>query len=93
MKLPATSSRADLTLDLVGPYRGECGICGGPDARHRLFDAIQEQQRAGDPSSLVAENYELPVELVERIAAAPRWREPRAAATRAADQSEDSRTT
>lgn len=60
-------------LDLVGPFRGECGICGGPDARHRLFDAIQEQQRAGDPSSLVAQNYDMPVEQVEAIAAAPRW--------------------
>jgi len=74
---PATSSRADLTLDLVGPFRGKCGICGGPDARHRLFDAIQEQQRAGDPSPLVADNYGISVELAEAIAAAPRWREPR----------------
>ena len=74
---PATSSRPALTLDLVGPFRGECGICGGPDARHRLFDAIQEQQRAGDPSSLVADNYGIPVEQAEAIAAAPRWREPK----------------
>lgn len=76
VRQPATSSRADLTLDLVGAFRGECAVCGGPDARHRLFDAIQEQQRAGDPSSLVAENYGITVELAEAIAAAPRWREP-----------------
>lgn len=74
---PATSSRNELTLDLVGPLRGPCGICGGPDARHRMFDAIQEQVRAGDSPEHVASNYDVTVEWVEAIAAAPRWREPR----------------
>lgn len=32
-----------LDLDLVGPFRGPCGICGGPDARHRTADVIVER--------------------------------------------------
>lgn len=74
---PRSSSRPELTLELVGPYRGECGICGGPDARHRLFDALQEANRAGDSIAFLADVYDFTEEYVAAIVAAPRWREPR----------------
>jgi len=32
-------------LDSRWPARGPCGICGGPDARHRLWDAIETSIR------------------------------------------------
>jgi len=32
-------------LDRRWPRRGPCGICGGPDARHRLWDAIETSIR------------------------------------------------
>ena len=32
-------------MDARWPYRGECGICGGPDARHRLWDAVDTSGR------------------------------------------------
>lgn len=35
-------------LDRIWPERGPCGICGGPDARHRLWDAIEGQARTKD---------------------------------------------
>lgn len=35
-------------LDALMPPAGPCGICGGPDQRHRLIDAIRENARAGD---------------------------------------------
>lgn len=71
------SSRDELTLDLVGPFRGPCGICGGPDARHRLFDSLQEAHRAGDSVPLIAEWYDFTEEYVSAIVEAPRWRAPR----------------
>ena len=33
------SGRRDL-LDRAFRFRGPCAICGGPDARHRLWDSI-----------------------------------------------------
>ena len=44
------ASRAELArllarLDALEPYRGPCGICGGPDQRHRLWDAVEEAHR------------------------------------------------
>ncbi len=32
-------------LDARFPKRGPCGICGGPDARHRLWDSIETTAR------------------------------------------------
>ena len=46
-------------LDALGPYRGPCGICGGPDARHRLADAIADRLRAGESAEAVALDYEV----------------------------------
>ena len=59
--------------DLVGPFAGECAFCGGPDKRHRMYDAIVECLRGGDSAELVARGYDLPLESVleiERLSAA-----------------------
>jgi hypothetical protein len=54
-------------LDILVPPRGPCGFCGGPDARHRLFDAIREQANAGDSRQMIIDNYELSPETVDLI--------------------------
>ena len=54
--------------DLLGPFVGECAFCGGPDKRHRVYDAIVEIVRAGDSPERVADDYGLPVESVLEIA-------------------------
>lgn len=41
-------------LDRWFPPCGPCGICGGPDKRHRLGDAIYGQWCAGDSTEVVA---------------------------------------
>ena len=56
-------------LDLVGPFRGECGICGGPDARHRVADAVVEMVGAGDLPEMVAADYGLSLEAVVELCA------------------------
>ena len=28
-------------VEALDPWRGECGLCGGPDARHRLWDSLR----------------------------------------------------
>jgi len=62
-------TREDLEmLRLVGPYRGKCGICGGPDARHRVADAIAEQVRAGDSPESVADDFGVEVASVRFLA-------------------------
>lgn len=48
------------TLDVLYPYAGECWICGGPDKRHRLADAIVGNVQAGDLPRLVANAYDVP---------------------------------
>lgn len=32
-------------LDERWPHRGPCGLCGGPDARHRLWDSMDVHGR------------------------------------------------
>lgn len=49
------------------PYRGACGLCGGPDARHRVLDAIADAVRAGEDPETVAEDHAFPVSFVERV--------------------------
>lgn len=49
------------------PWRGECGLCGGPDARHRVIDAMAECVRAGDDPDDVAADFGYPVAFVNRI--------------------------
>ena len=51
-------------LDRWFPPRGPCGICGGPDARHRILDAIREHVAAGETAEEVAEELDVPLEAV-----------------------------
>ena len=44
-------------LDALGPYRGPCGLCGHPDARHRQADAITGGLLAGDDIATVVAEY------------------------------------
>lgn len=55
------------------PYAGPCAFCGGPDKRHRMFDAIREAQRAGDPPEYLADAYDLTLEAVLWIIAQTRF--------------------
>lgn len=47
-------------LNVLRPYNGPCGVCGGPDQRHRLADALVEAVGGGDSPEFLAEIYELP---------------------------------
>lgn len=58
-------------VETAMPWRGPCGLCGGPDARHRILDAIADAVRAGEPAAGVADTYELPLAVVCFIA--DRW--------------------
>lgn len=49
------------------PWRGPCLLCGGPDARHRELDAIQDRVDAGDDEEDVASDHDLTVEVVRFI--------------------------
>lgn len=63
-----------MTLDrAIYPYAGPCALCGRPDKRHRMFDAIRENHRAGDSVGLLADAYGLSVEVVEWIVAQTRF--------------------
>lgn len=57
-------------LDVLGPHRGPCGLCGGPDARHRVADTIAECVAAGDSAEAMAEDFGITVNAVRAIAAA-----------------------
>jgi hypothetical protein len=35
-------------LDRVRPPYGPCGHCGGPDARHRIWDSVYDRVRTSD---------------------------------------------
>lgn len=54
-------------VEAVMPFRSACGLCGGPDARHRVLDAIQERVSV-DEDQEVQEDYGLSAEVVEYIA-------------------------
>jgi len=54
-------------LDLIGPYCGPCWLCGGPDARHRTWDAIRERLAAGDSAESIAEDYEMDTVTVREV--------------------------
>ena len=49
------------------PYRGECGICGSGDARHRMIDSMTECVAAGDSVAAVADDYGYPAKFVQRL--------------------------
>ena len=54
-------------LDKHLPPRGPCAFCGGPDARHRIVDAIRGRVKAGDSTHSVARDYDLTVAVVNRL--------------------------
>lgn len=56
-------------IEAVMGTGSECLICGGPDSRHRVLDAITGRVRAGDSEEDVAADYEYPLEVVDRIVA------------------------
>lgn len=63
-----------MTLDeAIYPYAGPCAFCGRPDKRHRMFDAIRENHRAGDDIEMLADLYGLSVEAVAWIVAQRRF--------------------
>lgn len=46
-------------LDYWFPPCGPCAICGGPDKRHRLGDALYGAWRGGDSMEFIARDYDL----------------------------------
>lgn len=44
-------------FDALGPHRGPCGLCGDPDRRHRVADAIVDRVRAGDSEEDCADDF------------------------------------
>ena len=54
-------------LDVLYPYAGPCAICGGPDKRHRLADAIVGEVRAGVSLEEASEEYGVPLATVKRL--------------------------
>jgi len=63
-----------MTLDeALHPYAGPCAFCGFRDKRHRLWDSVRENYRAGDSVADIAENYDLSIEGVRWIVAQRRF--------------------
>lgn len=54
-------------LDEHFPPRGPCLLCGHPDARHRLWDALLGRHDAGDSAEELARDYGVAVEAVEAV--------------------------
>lgn len=50
------------------PWSGPCGLCGGPDARHRVLDTIHERITAGEPAPDVADDHQVPLDVAVFIA-------------------------
>lgn len=49
--------RLAASYDEIGPYNGPCGLCGGPDQRHRVADSMTERWLAGDDFDDIAEEF------------------------------------
>jgi len=54
-------------LQAVGRYRGMCALCGHPDARHRLMDAVTERRKLGESVNSLALDYGLDQYRLRRI--------------------------
>ena len=52
------------TWDLIGPFSGPCGLCGHPDRRHRIADALVSLTLAGEAPEDISADHEMPVESV-----------------------------
>jgi len=46
------------------PPRGQCGFCGHPDARHRLWDSLMCSL---DTAKQCASNFSLPIAAVQAV--------------------------
>jgi len=53
----ANEQRLAVAYNLIGPWRGACGFCGHPDARHRVADAITSRYLAGEGDPDIGEDY------------------------------------
>jgi hypothetical protein len=63
--------RYTATWHHLGPHRGPCGLCGAPDARHRVADeALVGPFLAGDDLPLLAYDNDLDQAAVAEIVAA-----------------------
>lgn len=62
-----TNETPQQTIDRLLPYRGPCAFCGGPDARHRIFDAIVDRFNAGEAIEEIADDLGLAEELVRVV--------------------------
>lgn len=51
-------------LDQWFPPRGPCGLCGGEDARHRLWDQIMDDTRDEEE---IAKNFDVDIEAVKAV--------------------------
>ena len=56
-----------IALDIIGPFRGRCGICGHADARHRVLDAIRDRCAAGEAVKSLAHDYGLSESAIRRV--------------------------
>ncbi len=54
----------DKIIDSHIPFTGQCGFCGYHDSRHRIFDAIIDRL---ETSENLADDYELPIEIIKKI--------------------------
>lgn len=64
--LPARPPRG-MALDARFPFTGPCGICGGPDSRHRLWDALDARGRSVDGPEGTAADYGIPASDVRLV--------------------------
>lgn len=48
-------------LDMIGEYRGPCGLCGHPDRRHRAAEAMAGMLSAGEPPEAVLREHSSPL--------------------------------
>lgn len=54
-------------VDDYMPFAGPCGLCGGPDQRHRVIEAIVERVQSGDSPEEVANDYGYDVEFIDML--------------------------
>lgn len=69
-----------MNLDKHFPPSGPCALCGDPDARHRLFDAIKGRYEAGEPARELALDYDVSVAAILAVLATSKSRQKRFAA-------------
>lgn len=72
--IQAAVERLAESYEADGVYRGPCGLCGHPDARHRIIDAWTDRFKAGDALEEIAEDFSRDsYEVAEAVAEALLW--------------------